>query len=130
MNILLINHYAGSPRHGMEYRPYYLAREWVKLGHRVAVVAATVSHVRTKAPAVARSGESEEIDGIRYVWVRTPRYVGNGTRRALNMFAFVAQLGRLQGWLGREFEPHVVIASSTYPLDSVAACRIARRLGA
>ena len=30
MNILLINHYAGSPQHGMEYRPYYLAREWVR----------------------------------------------------------------------------------------------------
>jgi len=25
MNILLINHYAGSVHHGMEYRPYYLA---------------------------------------------------------------------------------------------------------
>ncbi|WP_374498451.1 hypothetical protein [Vogesella indigofera] len=28
MRILYINHYAGSPRHGMEFRPYYLAREW------------------------------------------------------------------------------------------------------
>src|SRR5438094_8464906 len=33
MNILLINHYAGSVRHGMEYRPYYLAREWARRGH-------------------------------------------------------------------------------------------------
>jgi len=24
MNILLINHYAGAPQYGMEYRPYYL----------------------------------------------------------------------------------------------------------
>lgn len=30
MNILLVNHYAGSVHHGMEYRPYYLAREWVR----------------------------------------------------------------------------------------------------
>ena len=31
MNILYLNHYAGSPALGMEYRPYYLAREcsWV-----------------------------------------------------------------------------------------------------
>jgi hypothetical protein len=28
VNILVVNHYAGSPRDGMEYRPFYLAREW------------------------------------------------------------------------------------------------------
>ena len=50
MNILLINHYAGSPRHGMEYRPYYLAREWVRLGHQVQIVAASWSHVRSVQP--------------------------------------------------------------------------------
>ena len=26
MNILLINHYAGSPDLGMEFRPYYMAK--------------------------------------------------------------------------------------------------------
>ena len=34
MNILLINHYAGSPELGMEFRPYYMAKEWVKAGHQ------------------------------------------------------------------------------------------------
>ena len=29
MNILLINHYAGSLDLGMEYRPYYMAKEWI-----------------------------------------------------------------------------------------------------
>ena len=53
MNILLINHYAGSPRHGMEYRPYYLAREWVRLGHKVQIVAASWSHVRPVQPEQA-----------------------------------------------------------------------------
>ena len=50
MNILLINHYAGSPALGMEYRPYYLAREWVRAGHRVQIVAADFSHVRSRQP--------------------------------------------------------------------------------
>ena len=31
LNILYINHYAGGPAYGMEYRPYYLAREWVRV---------------------------------------------------------------------------------------------------
>lgn len=38
MKLLLVNHYAGSPRHGMEFRPYYLAREWVRAGDRKSVV--------------------------------------------------------------------------------------------
>ena len=27
MNILLIDHYAGTPAYGMEYRPYHLGKE-------------------------------------------------------------------------------------------------------
>ena len=50
MNILLINHYAGSHHHGMEYRPFCLGREWVKLGHQVTVVAASHSHLRIQQP--------------------------------------------------------------------------------
>ena len=50
MNILIINHYAGSPEMGMEFRPYYLAREWQKLGHKVLIVGGTYSHLRKKQP--------------------------------------------------------------------------------
>ena len=50
MNILYLNHYAGSPALGMEYRPYYLAREWVRASHAVTMVAASFSHVRARQP--------------------------------------------------------------------------------
>ena len=46
MNILLINHYAGSPELGMEFRPYYMAKEWVKMGHQVLIVGGSFSHLR------------------------------------------------------------------------------------
>ncbi len=54
MNILLINHYAGSPQYGMEYRLYYLAREWVKTGHKVGITSAFFSHLRSKQFEVNR----------------------------------------------------------------------------
>lgn len=131
MNILLINHYAGSPRHGMEYRPYYLAREWVRAGHRVHILAASHSHIRARQPELAGLGRlDEDLDGIAYSWFRTPAYRGNGVGRVRNMGAFVAALYRDGKRLARTFRPDVVIASSTYPMDIWPAHRIARLAGA
>jgi glycosyltransferase involved in cell wall biosynthesis len=127
MNILLINHYAGSGRHGMEYRPYYLAREWVRLGHRVTIAAASYSHVRMQAPQLRATVTEEAVEGIRYLWFKTPGYQGNGVARAVNMLAFVTQLLRHRAWLLDHPRPDAVIASSTYPLDTVPAYHIARK---
>jgi len=130
MNILLINHYAGSPRDGMEYRPYYLAREWVRAGHRVQIVAASFSHVRTRQPAMPANGTApdglEVQDGITYRWLPTPAYQGNGVARMLNIWAFLRRLWRESPLLARDFAPDVVIASSTYPMDIWVARRLAR----
>ena len=131
MNILLINHYAGSVHHGMEYRPYYLAREWVRAGHKVTIVAASASHVRTQAPQLGRRARMEEtIDGIDYVWLAAPPYRGNGAARVRNMAAFLWRLQAAGEQLARTVKPDAVIASSTYPLDIWPAARIARRAGA
>ena len=127
MNILLINHYAGSPVYGMEYRPYYLAREWIRLGHQVRIVASAQSHVRAKQPDLQEAGRLNEIiDGIQYTWFKTPTYAGNGIGRVRNMAAFVWRLFLEGRQLARSFKPDVVIASSTYPMDIWPAHRIAK----
>jgi glycosyltransferase involved in cell wall biosynthesis len=127
MNILLINHYAGSIRHGMEYRPYYLAREWVRHGHQVHILAADHAHVRAQAPDLGTDDHLDEtIDGIHYRWLRTPAYRGNGLGRIRNMGSFVRRLWRGSAELATTIRPDAVIASSTYPLDIWPAHRIAR----
>lgn len=126
MRLLLINHYAGSPRHGMEYRPYYLAREWVRAGHVVQIVGASFSHVRSVQPAPG----DELIDGIAYRWLATPRYQGNGLGRVLNIAVFLGRLWAQARRWATSFRPEVVIASSTYPMDIWVARRIARLAGA
>jgi hypothetical protein len=77
MHLLILNHYAGSPYHGMEYRPYYLAREWIKLGHTVTIVAANQSHIRTTNPVFTGKIYEEYIDDIKYIWIKTRTYTGN-----------------------------------------------------
>ncbi len=115
----------------MEYRPYYLARAWVAMGHRVRIVAAARSHVRREDPCLhGRSRLDQHIDGIEYTWLSTPGYVGNGWGRIRNMLTFLYRLHYLATALARSFRPDVVIASSTYPLDIWPAHRIARHAGA
>ena len=136
MNILYINHYAGSPQHGMEYRPYYLAREWVRSGHAVRMLAGGFSHVRAQQPDLAAlrttgavpDGRStaQVIDGIAYHWYATPAYGGNGLGRVKNIWAFLRQVWLDAPRIAQDFQPDVVIASSTYPMDIWVAHRIVR----
>lgn len=131
LNILLINHYAGSVHHGMEYRPYYLAREWTRRGHRVHIVAAAASHLRAQAPQLHGQAQHDEcIDGIHYTWLAARPYRGNGLARVRNMADFLTRLWHQAAPLAQHVRPDAVIASSTYPLDIWPARRIARRAGA
>lgn len=129
MNILLINHYAGSPYYGMEFRPYYLAREWVKQGHYVAILGASFSHLRQHNPDVKQDFQEEDIEGIKYVWFKTPEY-GGSIARIKNMMAFVWKLKRNAKKIAKEYKPNLVIAGSCYPLDNYSANKIAKLAGA
>lgn len=129
MNILLINHYAGTPYYGMEFRPYYLAREWVKQGHSVTILAASFSHLRQHNPDVINDFQEEIIEGIKYVWFKTPRY-GGSIARIRNIAAFVWKLNCNVKKIAKLYQPNLVIASSTYPIDNYPAYKIAKASGA
>jgi glycosyltransferase involved in cell wall biosynthesis len=130
MNIVLINHYAGSPQYGMEYRPYYLAREWTRAGHSVTIVAASHSHVRTCQPCITGFVSEEYIDGIRYLWIKTPKYHSNSLRRFYNILAFLFGLYFFIPNSKYLEKPDFVISSSTYPMDIWPARRIAIKFSA
>lgn len=125
MNILYIDHYAGSLSMGMEFRPYYFAREWMKKGHRVLIIGADFSHLRKNNPKVTRDFELQTIDGVEYLWIKTNRYAGNGVKRALTLFEFCTKLELNAAKIVKQFHPDAVISSSTYPLDTYPARRIA-----
>ena len=113
---------------GMEFRPYYMAREWVKMGHHVDIIAADYSHLRQKNPYPKKDFDTEDIDGIHYHWIHTSTYQGNGAKRAMTMFQFVGKLWLHAGRIAKECKPDVIITSSTYPLDTFAGQRIKRKM--
>jgi glycosyltransferase involved in cell wall biosynthesis len=127
MLIFLINHYAGSPHLGMEFRPYYFSQEWTKLGHSVQIIAASFSHLRSQTPQITGEITEDSIDGLNYIWLKTPPYDGNGFRRVINIFSFIIQALRYNKQLLENGDPNVVIASSTYPLDIFPAYYLAKK---
>lgn len=130
MNILIINHYAGSEKLGMEYRPFYLAREWAADGHHVTILAATWTHLRSSHISVCHDLALTCEEGVRFRWIRVNSYEGNGPRRVANMLTFVGKLLLYADSIAGDERPDIVICSSTYPLDIYPGALIARRTGA
>jgi glycosyltransferase involved in cell wall biosynthesis len=127
--VWMINQYAGSPRHGMEYRHYHLARALTEQGHRAVIVSGTRSHLFTRPPQVRARFTSEVIDGITYCWVRVPGYErAISVRRVVNMGAFALGLMRLP--VGRLPAPDAILVSSPSLFPLPVAARWARRFGA
>lgn len=124
MNILLVNHYAGSLDMGMEFRPFYFAKEWEKFGHTVTIICGDYSHLRKSNPVVDEDFTEKNIDNVKYVFVKTGRYRGNGINRVISMFKFVFKLWKNAKMIADKYKPDVVIASSTYPLDTYACQKI------
>lgn len=130
MNILYINHYAGSSKYGMEFRPYYLSKYWVNNGHNVTIISSSYSHLRIENPNVDRSFTEELIDGINYVWIKTNTYLGNGVSRIKNVFSFLYQIHLHTNRIVKKYKPDIVIASSTYPMDTYVAQNITKKADA
>jgi len=119
--VWILNHYAGSRIHGMEYRHYYLARHFRRMGLRPVIVCASFHHLQTKRPEALRA----EVDGIPYVWIKTCRYEGNGLGRVVNMAGYSLRLAWKR--LKELPQPDVVIASSPHPFAALNGRRFARK---
>ncbi|MFK5975005.1 MAG: glycosyltransferase family 4 protein [Sulfurovum sp.] len=92
-NIWILSQYTGSPYHGMNYRAYYLAKEFVKKGHTVTIFAGSYSHLFMKIPKIKGSFTKEEIDGINYIWVKTPKY--KSSKSIMRVFSMLVFMWRL-----------------------------------
>ncbi|HEX5041195.1 MAG TPA: glycosyltransferase family 4 protein [Candidatus Limnocylindria bacterium] len=121
----IFNHYAIAPDRSGGTRHYDLARALTARGYQVTIFAAGVNHVTGEEERVAhgRLTASRVLDGVRFVWVRTPRYRGNGVGRVVNMGAYAVMAVMSQSRLER---PDVVIGSSVHLLASLAGLGVAR----
>ncbi len=127
--VWIFNHYAGPPDQPGGTRHFDLATGLVGQGFRVTIFAAGFSHVtgtETRVPR-GRLHESQVVDGVRFVWVRTVPYRGNTWGRSLNILSYAAMVLVAQR---RYRRPGVVIGSTVHPFAAAAAYVAARLRGA
>ena len=128
--IWFFNDYAGSKYHGMEFRNYYVARELVKLGHKVTIVSASYMHLFKELPKT--NGERytfEKIDGIDYIWIDVPHYSSStDKKRVLKWFLFVKNLYTLP--VKKMDRPDYIIASPMAPFLIKPAHHFAKKFNA
>ncbi|WP_354637084.1 glycosyltransferase family 4 protein [Kitasatospora camelliae] len=126
MKIWIFNHYAAPPDCAAGTRHYEIGRALTAAGHEVTVFASSFSHFSRREERLA-PGErtaTRTIDGVRFLWVRTPPYLSNGYRRVLNMLAYTVRVLPAQRRLDR---PDVIVGSSVHPAAVLAAWLTARR---
>lgn len=124
MNVWLINHYAKPYA-----RHHALARHLVRSGNRVVMFASSFNHkTRQEGLSPGEKVRRENVDGVDFVWLRTPPYRGNSPARVKNMLAFALRAceSRLPASAER---PDVVVGSSPHLFAALAAERVARRYG-
>lgn len=113
-SFLIINHYAGAPKYGPEFRHFEIAKELVNNSCEVCIVAASFTHLRD-SPNV----KEEFIDGVKFIWIKCPKYKSYGFKRFLNMFIFSFNLFLRKKYLN--FRPDFIIVSSPSPFPILNA---------
>ncbi len=128
-SIWIINDYAGSIYHGMEFRNYYIARELVKKGHKVYIISASFMHLFKKLPEVKDEYTFENIDGIEYIWIKVPHYKSStDKKRVLKWFVFFKKLYSLP--THKMQNPDFVVVSPMAPFHILPGYRFAKKFGA
>ncbi|MDO8749583.1 MAG: glycosyltransferase family 4 protein [Dehalococcoidia bacterium] len=133
MAVWILNHYAITPDMPGGTRHHDLARNLVARGYDVTILASSFHHM-THTELRLKPGEAwkvEEINGVRFVWLKTFPYQGNNWRRALNMLTYMVRSYRYGSRLPkldpRIPRPDVIVGSTVHLLAVLSAYRLARR---
>lgn len=130
MRILFVNHHASAPKFGNPYRQYYLAKELVKQGHEVSILASSFSHVRQSQPMVEDGYQNEMIDGINYIWLKSPNYASSILSRLKNIFAFLFMYFKYRNKIINEVKPDVIYEATTHLLTFFISKSVAKKASA
>ncbi len=128
MNIWILNHYAVTPYMSGGTRHYDFAKELIKRGHKVTIIASSFHYSKLEETREYGKREYliEDIEGIKFIWFKTPPYFNNGIRRVINMLSYTKKAIFLLPKLKLP-KPDVVVGSSVHLFTVYAAFRLSKR---
>ena len=129
MRLWIVSHYAIPPSSAGITRHYSIAKWLIRLGHEVVVIASSFEHLAKQDSHLLDGEQSklEVLDGVPFLWIRSPAYKDNSARRIWNMISFGFEVWK-GSHLGKLPKPDIILGSSPDPLGALAAERIARRI--
>lgn len=127
--IWIWNHYATNMFYEKGGRHHWFGKYLTKKGYNVKIFCASTIH--NSDFQVETNGEkfiTNVSDEIEYVFLKTPKYTGNGKARIKNMYAFYRGLFAASKQMANVYgKPDVIMASSVHPLTLVAGIKIANK---
>ncbi len=123
----LFNHYAQEPSGSGGTRHFSLAKHIRDQGWDIKVIAASVDHFDGRQRISDRKTfRCDDVDGVSFIWLKTPEYKGNGLLRVLNMLVYTMR-AYFGSWKKAVEKPDVIIGSSVHPFAAIAAALLARK---
>lgn len=125
--VWILNHYAQEPSGAGGTRHFHLAEYISSYGWEATIIAASVElNTGTQRLKKTEQLRLENIKGIPFLWLRTPKYEGNGGGRVLNMLAYSFRV-LLPKSLRSLPPPDAIVGSSVHPFAAFAGAVLARR---
>lgn len=124
-NIWIFSHYAAPPTYTGALRHYNIANFLRKRGYKVTIFASSAIHNTNINLAENNLEFSEkELDGVRFVFIKTRNYTGLGFKRVVNMLEFCWGLFHT----ARHFKsPDLIFAASPTPITCLVGFYYAKK---
>jgi glycosyltransferase involved in cell wall biosynthesis len=122
----MVHHYANTPDTFGDARHFSHARELIRRGHTVAIVACSFHHLNHEQLKGVSSEhwEAKVHDGVNFIWIPAQSYRNGAFRRVLNMFEFSLRAIRRDWAVGLE-RPDLILGSTPHPFAALAGERLA-----
>lgn len=128
MNIWIFNHHALTPDMSGGTRHYDFAKELIRRGHNVTIVASSFHYSKYKEMKEYSDNDyiKENIEGISFIWIKTPPYLGNGVNRVKNMLVYTFKVLKYIPTLNLE-KPDIIVGSSVHLFAVFAAYKLSKK---